>query len=139
MEYIKNWFSNYEPLDKALEYDGIEYHTVENFFHAMKTKDILERMRISKLSPNDSKRAGRKLKLRPNWDTTRLDVMEFGLRHKFAPGTSWHQKLMETGEEEIVEFNNWGDRYWGKTEDGIGENHLGKILMKLRQEYRTAP
>lgn len=138
MEYIKNWFSNYEPLDKAFEYDGIKYHTVENFFHAMKTQDNIERMRISKLSPNDSKRAGRKLKLRPNWDNIRLDVMEFGLRHKFAPGTSWHKKLMETGEEDIVEWNNWGDRYWGKTEDGVGENHLGKLLMKLRHEYKTA-
>jgi predicted NAD-dependent protein-ADP-ribosyltransferase YbiA (DUF1768 family) len=46
---------------------------------------------------------------------------------------------MKTGEEEIVELNNSGDRYWEKTEDGIGENHLGRILMKLREEYRTAP
>jgi ribA/ribD-fused uncharacterized protein len=110
---------------------------VENFFHAMKTEDNTERRRISNLSPNDSKRAGRKLILRKDWDTARLGVMEFGLRHKFAPGTSWHTKLMETGEEEIVEWNNWGDRYWGKTEDGVGENHLGRLFMKLRQEYNS--
>lgn len=31
----------------------------------------------------------------------------------------------------IIEVNNWGDTYWGVC-NGIGDNHLGKILMKIR-------
>jgi predicted NAD-dependent protein-ADP-ribosyltransferase YbiA (DUF1768 family) len=44
---------------------------------------------------------------------------------------------MATGSEEIIEWNNWGDRIWGKTYDGVGENHLGKILMKIREEHKN--
>lgn len=56
---------------------------------------------------------------------------------KFARGTSWAEKLLATGDEEIVEFVNWRDTFWGwdinlKT----GENHLGKILMKIREGLR---
>ena len=63
--------------------------------------------------------------------------MEYALRIKFAPGTSWYTKLMATGNEEIVELNNWNDVYWGSTLDGRGENHLGKLLIKLREEYKS--
>ena len=55
------------------------------------------------------------------------------LRIKFAPGTIWYARL-EMEEGEIVEWNNWGDKIWGKTLNGEGENHLGKILMKIRDE-----
>jgi predicted NAD-dependent protein-ADP-ribosyltransferase YbiA (DUF1768 family) len=41
-------------------------------------------------------------------------------------------------EGEIVESNNWHDNYWGDCTClrcyRIGENHLGKILMRLRDE-----
>lgn len=30
-----------------------------------------------------------------------------------------------------MEENNWGDKFWG-TVNGVGENHLGKILMRIR-------
>ena len=33
----------------------------------------------------------------------------------------------------LIEGNEWGDTFWG-TCDGIGENHLGKILMRIRNE-----
>ena len=65
--------------------------------------------------------------------------METALRYKFAPGTSWHAQLMATGQEEMVEWNTWGDRYWGReVRDGRRENHLGQLLMKLRDEWRRA-
>lgn len=62
--------------------------------------------------------------------------MEYALRRKFARGTTWHKKLMDTGTEEIVENNNWGDQFWGfDVVENKGENHLGKILMHIRQEF----
>ena len=33
----------------------------------------------------------------------------------------------------IVEGNTWGDVFWGVC-NGIGENHLGNILMDVRDE-----
>jgi predicted NAD-dependent protein-ADP-ribosyltransferase YbiA (DUF1768 family) len=62
-----------------------------------------------------------------------------GLKLKFAPDTQWYTKLMSTGDEEIVEWNNWNDKYWGKDiRTKQGENHLGLLLMKLRSELREA-
>jgi predicted NAD-dependent protein-ADP-ribosyltransferase YbiA (DUF1768 family) len=43
------------------------------------------------------------------------------------------QKLIATYPEELIEGNYWHDTYWGVCE-GVGENHLGKLLMEIRNE-----
>lgn len=35
----------------------------------------------------------------------------------------------------LEEGNTHGDKVWG-TVNGVGENRLGKILMRLREEFR---
>jgi hypothetical protein len=35
----------------------------------------------------------------------------------------------------LVEGNTWNDRYWGVCR-GVGQNKLGHLLMKLREEYK---
>ena len=63
--------------------------------------------------------------------------MEQALRRKFAPGASWHEKLMEE-KSKIVEYNNWGDSFWGvDVYSEFGENHLSKLLMKIREEFKA--
>lgn len=58
------------------------------------------------------------------------------LAFKFAPNTSWYRRLLETVSEEIVEYNNRGDDFWGVDIRKIkGQNHLGKILMKMREGF----
>ena len=47
------------------------------------------------------------------------------------------QKLLATGDEELVEGNYWGDTIWGVCE-GVGENHLGKMLMEIRTELKKS-
>jgi ribA/ribD-fused uncharacterized protein len=111
--WIKNWFSNFLPNDKPFKYQGMLLYTVENFFQAMKTLDIEERKLIASATPSKAKKLGRKVKLREYWESIKLEVMEYALRIKFAPRTSWYTKLMATGNEEIVELNNWNDVYWG--------------------------
>ena len=44
-------------------------------------------------------------------------------------------KLLETGNEHLEEGNTWGDRIWG-TVNGVGQNRLGKILMRVREELK---
>ena len=44
-------------------------------------------------------------------------------------------RLVETGTEELVEGNDWGDTYWGVCK-GTGKNMLGKILMEVREELK---
>lgn len=139
MAWVKNWFSNMLPMDKPLIVGDIKFPTVENYYQAMKfgAEDTVRL--IAGMNPYAAKKYAatyrKQFELNPKFD--RLVVMEEGLRFKFAPGTTWHKKLMDTGNEEIVEWNNWHDLYWGKdvvTKEG--ENHLGRILMKLRAEFR---
>ncbi len=59
--------------------------------------------------------------------------METILRDKFSD-SKLRQKLLETGNEELVEGNEWSDFFWGVC-NGKGQNQLGKLLMKLRTEF----
>jgi hypothetical protein len=45
------------------------------------------------------------------------------------------QLLLATGDKELIEGNTWGDTFWGVC-NGIGQNHLGKILMAKRTELK---
>jgi predicted NAD-dependent protein-ADP-ribosyltransferase YbiA (DUF1768 family) len=43
--------------------------------------------------------------------------------------------LLATCETELVDDNDWDVTYWGVC-NGVGENNLGKLLMKIRAEAR---
>ena len=45
------------------------------------------------------------------------------------------EMLLATGNEELIEGNLWNDTYWGVC-NGKGQNKLGKILMRVREELR---
>jgi predicted NAD-dependent protein-ADP-ribosyltransferase YbiA (DUF1768 family) len=141
--YHRNWFSNYEKMDEPLPVklstgEIIYFHTVENWHQAMKSNDQSDWKRIAAMTPQASKPAGKAVSLRPNYtDEMAIALMDYALHHKFKPGTSWHKKLMDTGDDEIVEWNNWWDRRWGRTiNTQQGTNWLGLLLMRLRAEYR---
>lgn len=137
---IKNWFSNMLPLDEPFIYDGISYRTSENFYQAMKLpKDRNDlRAEIAALNPYKAKLAIRdkeKYLWRSDWDKElSLKVMRYILEKKFAYGTTWANKLLATGDEEIVEWNDWSDVFWGwDIRKKTGKNNLGKILMEIRE------
>lgn len=130
-KWVHNWFSNLEPF--SIEIDGIIYPSVENYYQSQKTLDLDKRKQFENCNPYYAKKLGKTLTIRPDWEQVKFDVMEKALRIKFTKNTEYGQKLMQT-EGEIVEWNNWGDKIWGKTLDGKGENRLGKILMKIRDE-----
>ena len=45
--------------------------------------------------------------------------------------------MEDTNNEELIEGNTWNDTYWGVC-NGRGQNHLGKILMKVRSLLKEA-
>ena len=116
------------------------YPTVEHAFQAAKSLDHAERDWIAAAgSPGLAKRLGRRINLRPDWEKVKFDVMEECLRSKFADPVL-KQKLLSTGDEELVEGNYWHDNTYGncsceRCKDIIGRNMLGNILMKLRTEF----
>lgn len=114
--------------------DGITYPTVEHAFQAHKSDDMEERRRIAALpTPGAAKTAGKKIKaFNLDWNYVRLQVMEECLREKFK-NLNLYRKLKATSPNTLVEGNTWNDTYWGVC-NGIGDNHLGKLLMKIRDE-----
>jgi ribA/ribD-fused uncharacterized protein len=129
------FLSNFYPVEIKL--DGIVYPNAETAFQAQKTLDVEERHKFSMLkNPVQAKRLGRKVKLRDDWEEVKLEIMTEIVSQKFLQHPYLIEMLLQTGDEELVEGNKWGDRFWGVCK-GKGENHLGKILMKIRDAYKS--
>jgi len=137
MEDIKGFFgknrflSNFYPA--VIEYEGVKYPIVEHAYQAAKTKDWVLRGHISRMeTPSQAKRAGATLNP-PDWHERSLQTMELLVRLKFTTHTNLKYKLIATGLADLEETNEWQDMFWGVC-NGVGSNHLGKILMKVRGE-----
>ena len=127
------WLSNFYMVD--VEFDGKIYPSTEHAFQAAKTFDEKDREDVRQAdTPKLAKKLGKLVKLREDWDSVRLSVMEDMLRKKFE-NPELRRKLLETGHAELIEGNYWHDTFWGVC-DGKGENNLGKLLMKIRDEIR---
>lgn len=115
------------------------YPTVEHAFQAAKSTNQEDRNRIRALpTPGQAKRAGRKVWLREDWERIKLVVMRTLVTEKFTAHPRLTRALLSTGERPLVEENTWGDTFWGVC-DGVGENHLGRILMEVRASLRRQP
>lgn len=127
------FLSNFYPC--KIIYEGIEYPTTEHAFQAAKTLDIEKRKKISLLStPREAKIIGNYIEIRQDWEQIKLQIMYDICKLKFKK-PFFENKLKNTLEEDLIEGNTWDDIYWGKC-NNIGENHLGKILMRIRSEIK---
>lgn len=122
------FLSNFYP--SKIFYDGFWYSTVENAYHASKTMIFDVRLYVSNVTASQAKKFSKQIVLRPYWTDIKVDIMRDLIRKKFAI-PELRIKLLETGNEEIVEKNWWNDIFWGVC-NGVGENNLGKILMNER-------
>lgn len=130
------WLSNFQKVNVTLPGDSIIYPSTEHAYQAAKTFDMNARKAISEMKkPQEAKEMGKILTLRPDWEDVKLVVMEQLLRQKYTNDPMLKAKLLETGDEYLEETNWWDDKFWGVC-DGDGENHLGKITMKIRDELR---
>ena len=82
------------------------------------------------------KKEGQKLILRPDWEDVKVVEMFLICENKFAQNPELKKLLLQTGEEILVEGNDWDDTFWGVC-GGVGENKLGRILMMVRESMRT--
>lgn len=128
-----NFFlSNFSP--HGFNFMGVWYATNEHFYQAAKATSISDFWAVVEAgTPGRSKRIGRSIPVRPDWDVIKLEVMSLGLSLKFSPGRDITQQLIDTNDAILVEGNTWGDTYWGICE-GRGTNFLGRLLMQLRAE-----
>lgn len=131
------FLSNFYPCE--IEKDGIKFPTVEHYFQACKTLDLNKCAEIAAAAtPGEAKRLGRRVKLREDWEEVKDAVMEEGLRKKFK-NPRLKAALLSTGDAYLIEGNTWHDNYWGacrcaRCRNRQGQNHLGELLMKIRDE-----
>lgn len=129
------FLSNFYPAPILVE--GIWFPTVEHAYQWAKTEDGSFRKWITEApTPGVAKGLGSRAPLRSNWERVKLEVMRALVTEKFRREFVYGElgaQLFDTGDEELVEVNDWGDTFWGVCR-GVGENHLGKILMQIRSE-----
>ena len=116
-------------------YEGITYLNNEAAFQAQKTLTNKERLAFSMLNPSQAKKLGRSVSLRPDWEDIKIDIMYNICKAKFTQNETLKTNLLKTGDAMLIEGNTWGDRIWGQV-NGVGENNLGKILMRIREELK---
>ena len=115
--------------------------TVEHLYQAAKAACPEDAARImASDAPGDAKKMARKIRKVDNWDEIKLHIMFNLLLYKFSFEEN-KQKLLATGNEELCEGNIWHDNFWGDCHcehciNKPGANHLGKLLMKVRELKR---
>jgi ribA/ribD-fused uncharacterized protein len=132
-------FSNFSLHPIQLE--GTYWQTVEHYYQAQKfvgteNQGLIQVIRDAP-TPMEAAKLGRDrtLKLRPDWEQVKPQVMWQGVLTKFLTHTDIQAILLDTGEELIVE-DSPTDYYWGCGQDKTGQNQLGKTIMNVRKEIR---
>jgi ribA/ribD-fused uncharacterized protein len=111
--------------------------SVEHYFQALKCVNVEERNAVlASASPSDAKKQGRNVEIRSDWLKVREGFMLACLRYKFSTFPHLAEMLLATASVELVEENWWNDKYWGVCKNE-GENVLGKLLMKVRDELKN--
>lgn len=119
-------------------YDGVMYSSAEAAYQAQKTTAPEDRALFAEMKPDVAKQMGKAVKLRPDWPEVKQQHMQEILRAKFTQNPQLKAKLLETGDQLLVEGNTWHDNEWGicqcpKCRQVKGQNLLGKALMDLRK------
>lgn len=142
-EYIENVYclDNFSAF--SLRIKGNEYKTAEHAFQSIKFEKtsplIAEKIRNAN-SPFEAREIAQlnKQVRREDWSKVKYEIMEEILFEKTKQNPYVKKKLLSTGNEQIIEdCGTDDDKDWGCGIDGMGENNLGKIWMKVRSRIRN--
>lgn len=119
------YWSTVEHYYQAQKFIGTEYETVVPIIHAVNT-------------PEEAASLGRcpTRKVHQSWDIRKTQVMRKAVLTKFITHVDIRDTLLSTDEQLLVE-DSPRDYFWGCGADKTGQNHLGKILMSVREEIRN--
>lgn len=131
-----------------LQVNELEIRTSEALYQALRfpQQPAIQQEIIDQASPMAAKMVSKKHRplTRADWPEVRVKIMRWCLRVKLLQHwEAFGALLLSTGERPIVERSR-RDRFWGAVldeEEQIleGENVLGRLLMELRQIYKTTP
>lgn len=137
---IEEFKGKYEFLSNFLEYPILYGNRIfDSLEAAYQSEKAVEKRKYEFLGirANVAKKLGRNQPLPKNWDIRKIGIMKRLLRIKFSD-IVLRQKLLDTGNDHLVEGNYWHDNFWGVCTcmncPGAGDNTLGELLMKVRAE-----
>jgi len=142
--------SKYAKEYPEFDFDDEIYHSSEHLYQALKSKNKNWHKIVRSIDePKMTKKLANKrvskhykevnsnniFKLRDDWDSVKIRAMQLVVMLKFTQNRELLEKLLNE-DGYIEERNDWGDTFWG-TCNGVGNNHLGKILMQLRETLKN--
>ena len=131
-----SFLSNF--YEYPMTFKGNTFKSSEAAYQAQK---FINKPEIYKLFFEASADASKKLATTYYYDKAdfakiRIPVMKEIVSAKFSDPTL-RRLLLDTGDKYLIEFNWWGDTFWGAMTTG-GENNLGKILIEERKRLRNS-
>ena len=133
------FLSNFSSF--RVHYAGVDYMTAEHAYQTAKftvnEHAIVIRV-MNARSAHDAKRIAREnaMYVREDWHRAKLSIMERIIREKLAQHQYIKDRLIASENAELIE-DSPTDSFWGRGPVHCGQNHLGKIWMRLRDEERT--
>lgn len=126
-------YSNY-----GFTINGVFYKTSEHYYQSKKflDKSIIQKV-INAKTPKEASTIGRDVnnKKREDWKYIKMGVMFDAVYYKFKQNPIIREKLLNTGNEEIIEETT-KENFWGCGPKFDGQNNYGKILCKVREKLR---
>jgi ribA/ribD-fused uncharacterized protein len=131
------WLSNFAPCE--INFNGRCFASVEHAYMSAKSNDLEWKTFCSDAnnSPGKVKRKSKKILLREDWESIKVEIMYQLLELKFSQ-EPYRTLLLNTGNILIQEGNRWGDTFWGvDLNTNVGENKLGLLIMQIREQLGT--
>ena len=132
-------FDNFSSF--KVEWNGYLFSSVEEAYQAASFMGSDEEL-VDKIKKSHSADEAQRIayanrdKRREDWDDVKVSIMEELLRLKIEQNPYVKKKLLQTGDYMIVE-DSPKDDFWGWGPNRNGQNNLGKLWMKLREELKN--
>ena len=117
---------------------GLEFPTAEHAFQWKKFSQVMpdiSALILEAPSPEAAKQISieNKKYMSENWHQEKVAVMEEIFRAKAEQNQDVREALKRSGKRQIIE-NSPVDSFWGIGPNGDGQNMVGKIWMKIRDD-----
>lgn len=138
---LSNFYESPMVIDGQLWRSVEQYYQAQKFNHFSCIKEHIRRLHTDQYGSAAKKavRYGRKMQqyIDRDWKGKKLTVMLKALRIKFSNNQALKSQLLNTGNQVLVEGAGARDAFYGDGANGRGSNHLGQLLMHVREELRS--
>lgn len=138
-----DFLSNMYPFE--VEYRGLTFASSEHLYQWLKVdpntsfsqlwRDKIRHASNGRIAKKITKESAFPFRPVDDVDEFRLKAMKIALWAKFKQ-REMADKLLSTDDIALVEHNYWKDDFFGVYQ-GVGQNHLGRLLMELRMYLRA--